>query len=108
MSKAQFDAFYQKVSADDALREKLMSLRGTPDAVYASIASIAKEEGYDVEVADCETAFTDLQKTKLADAAAEDVVAGGQGGPGDMFASNCTKVCGECCGTFMGTYIGQQ
>ena len=58
MSKSQFDAFYQKVAENAELKDKLMSLRGTSNEVFPKICQIAQDEGYDVELADVEAAFS--------------------------------------------------
>lgn len=101
MSKVQLDQFYKKVGEDEALKGKLMALRGSSKEVYGKIAEIAQAEGYDVEAKDFDEAFA-----KGAELSEEELnaVAGGcyQGDP------ECSSVCGECCGTFLGTYIGKQ
>jgi len=103
MSKEQFNAFYKKVGEDEKLKKQLMGLRGTSKKVYAKIAEIAKDEGYDVDIADFNEAFSQ-QDGKLDDAAVAQVAGGCKTGG----HSNCEKVCGECCGENLGTYIGQQ
>ena len=102
MSKVQFDAFYRKVGEDEALRQKLMALRGNSEEVFRVIAGIARDEGYDVVEEDFAEAFGG--NGEMDEGVLEQVV-GGKNCGGDP---NCTRVCGECCGTFLGTYIGRQ
>ncbi len=104
MSKAQFQAFYQKAAEDAELKNKMMSLRGTSSEVLPKICQLAKDEGYDVELDDIIEAFS--AEGEVEDTVMDEVAGGGcdshRGNP------DCTRVCGECCGTFLGTYIGKQ
>ena len=103
MSKSQFQAFYQKAAEDAALKNKMMSLRGTSSEVLPKICQLAQDEGYDVELEDIEAAFS--AEGELEDSALDEVAGGGCSSSSDP---NSTRVCGECCGTFLGTYIGKQ
>ena len=104
MSKAQFNAFYKKVGEDVNLKQRMMSLRGDSQSVYAMIVEIAQAEGYDVVSEDVDEAFSG--DGPLDDAAVAQVAGGSfidwENG------RNCSTVCGECCGNFLGTYIGKQ
>lgn len=102
MSKLQFEAFYKKVGQDEALKNKLMALRGDIHMVQDEIVKIAREKGFDVEQDDFVEAFKN-DTGKLDDEVLDAVAGGCYWGK-----QGCIKVCGECCGTFLGTYIGQQ
>lgn len=107
MSKAQFNAFYKKVGEDGNLKQKMMSLRGDSQSVYAKIVEIAQAEGYEVVPQDVDEAFSD---GPVDDAAVAQVAGGGElSWIYDMSNDrNCSTVCAECCGNFLGTYIGKQ
>lgn len=104
MSKAQFQAFYQKAAEDATLKNKMMALRGTSSEVLPKICQLARDEGYDVELEDLTGAF--LGEGALDDSVLNEVTGGGCDSSDKD--SSCTRVCGECCGTFLGTYIGKQ
>ncbi len=101
MSKAQFDAFYKKVGEDEALKNKLMALKGPSKDVQAKVVQLAKDEGYDVEPADFKGAF--VKDGELDDAAVAQVAGGCSGNN-----SGCTSVCGTICSDNLGIYNGQQ
>ncbi len=105
MSKPQFDAFFNKLMGDKALRDKVSAIVADRKIknVHAEVAKVATAAGFAVTTEDVVNAQVSLKpKGKLSDADL-DRIAGGKRKDHD-----CESVCGTCCGEFLGTWVGQQ
>ena len=105
MAVQQVEAFYKKVMEDDALKEKVMGIKGAPLSVAEKVVEIAKENGFDVSVDDFKKFYTEQ-----ANLSAEELeqISGARNGDCPEPKPGCTKVCTEICGTFLGHYLGKQ
>ncbi len=102
MSKPQFDAFFQKVMQDSALRDKLSAIIVDKNVknVHAEVAKVAAAAGFSVTAADVAAANVTLKpKGQLSDADLERI-AGGK--------PDCSSNCATCCGEFLGSWVGAQ
>lgn len=107
MAIQQVEAFYKKVMEDEALKEKVMGIKGAPLSVAEKVVAIAKENGFDVTVDDFKQYYND--QAQMSPEEMEEI-AGGKKVKGctPEHSDQCSKVCGEVCGTFLGHYIGKQ
>ena len=105
MAVQQVEAFYKKIMEDEALKEKVMGVKGAPLSVAEKIVEIAKENGFDVSVDDFKEFYTEK-----ADLSAEELeqISGVNNRDCPPVDPNCSRECIEICGTFLGHYIGKQ
>lgn len=104
MAIQQVEAFYKKVMEDDALKEKVMGIKGAPLSVAEKVVEIAKENGFDVSVDDFRKFYT--EQADLSAEELEQISGASNGCP--PYNPDCMKVCTEICGTFLGHYLGKQ
>ena len=106
MAMQQIEAFYRKVMEDEALKEKVMGIKGAPMSVAEQVVEIARENGFDVTVEDFKQYYYD--QAEMSAEEMEQISAGKKKKGCPEYNDQCDKVCGEVCGTFLGHYIGNQ
>jgi len=108
MSREQVEAFYAKVMQDEELKQKVMAIKGAPEAVGNAVVELAKEEGFDVTLDDYKALYYENNE-EMSDEELAQVSGGGglQKGCPD-YNSSCSKNCDEICGMNLGHYIGKQ
>lgn len=108
MAVAQVEAFYQKVMENEELKQKVMTITGTPKTVAERVVAIAKENGFDVTVEDFQEFYYDQAEL---DPDEMEQIAAGKKRHSNCFGDwddECSKVCDEICGNFLGHYLGRQ
>ncbi|MDD2422175.1 MAG: Nif11-like leader peptide family RiPP precursor [Heliobacteriaceae bacterium] len=96
MGQKQVEAFYQKLLEDKSLKDQVVAVKESPDVMFAEVAKIAQDAGFDVTPEDVRKYLSDAQ---LDDQTLEQVAGGRRG---------CTSVCTEICGLLLGHWLGRQ
>lgn len=94
MGQKQVEAFYQKLMEDKSLKDQVLAVKESMEVMYAEVAKIARDAGFDVTPEDVRKYLSDVQ---LDDQALDQVAGGG-----------CTSVCTDICGMHLGHWMGRQ
>ncbi|MDD4588395.1 MAG: Nif11-like leader peptide family RiPP precursor [Heliobacteriaceae bacterium] len=94
MGQKQVEAFYQKLMEDKSLKDQVLAVKESPDVMYAEVAKIARDAGFDVTPEDIRKYLSDVQ---LDDQTLEQVAGGG-----------CSSKCHNSCGMHLGYWVGRQ
>lgn len=97
MGEKQMDAFFQKMMEDKHLKDQVATIKDDMEAVYAKVAKIARDAGFDVTAEDVRASRLTIGRSGKLDDKEIDKLAGG-----------CSSVCGEICGTNLGIWAGRQ
>ncbi|MDD2444066.1 MAG: Nif11-like leader peptide family RiPP precursor [Desulfotomaculaceae bacterium] len=88
MGQKQVEAFYQKLMEDKSLKDQVLAVKESLEVMYAEVAKIARDAGFDVTPEDVRKYLSDVE---LDDQALDQVAGGG-----------CQSVCTDICGIHLG------